>query len=49
MKHFLNKIVNNEFVDVSTIFKMQRSGLVQKISFSQYVITEKGFKILNEK
>lgn len=48
MKKALNCIINNEFLDSSTLFKLSKLGLVLKITYSQYIITEKGFKLLTE-
>lgn len=48
MKKALNSILNNEFLDSSTLFSMSKLGLILKITYSQYIITEKGFKLLTE-
>lgn len=47
MKAKLNKILNNEELDDSSIYELKRNGLIVKITYSQYVITEKGLKLIN--
>lgn len=47
MRSELIKIINNEIVDYSTLYKLQKLGFIQKITYSQYVITAKGLKELN--
>jgi len=47
MKIELNKIVNNERVNSSEIFKLTQLGLIQKITYTQHVITKKGLLMLN--
>lgn len=48
MKQALSNLVNNEFLDSSTLFKLSKLGLILKITYSQYIITEKGFNFLKE-
>ncbi len=48
MKDNLKKLVNNELLDSSSIYELKTNGLIKKITFTQYVLTEKGLKyILN--
>lgn len=49
MKAKLNKILNNEDLDDSSIYELKRKGLIVKITYSQYVITEKGLSVLNNR
>lgn len=49
MKIELSKIVKNEHVDFSSIFKMSKLGLIKKITYTQYVLTKKGMLLLNTK
>ena len=49
MKIELNKIVNNEHVNSSEIFKLNQLGLIKKITYTQYVLTKKGLQLLNTK
>lgn len=47
MSDKLMKIVNNEYLDYSSIRQLEKEGLIVKITYSQYVITEKGLIVLN--
>lgn len=47
MKAELNKILNNEYLNSSELFKLTQLGLIQKITYSQHVITKKGLLMLN--
>lgn len=47
MKTKLNKIVNNEHLDGSELYKLTQLGLIQKITYTQHVITKKGLLMLN--
>lgn len=44
----LNKIINNITLDSSTLHKLSKSGLIKKITYSQYVITKEGLEIINQ-
>ena len=46
MKSQLMKIVNNEYLDSSTLFNLNKLGLILKITYSQYVITKKGLNFM---
>jgi hypothetical protein len=48
MKQNLEKLVKNEYLDSSAIYLLQLEGLVRKITFSQYVLTEKGYNQLKQ-
>lgn len=47
MKTELNKIVNNEYLNSSELYKLTQLGLIQKITYKQHVITKKGLLMLN--
>lgn len=47
MKDQLNKIVNNEYLNSSDLFNLNKLGLILKITYSQYVLTERGYALLN--
>jgi len=49
MKDKLRKIIDNEHLDSYSLFELKNSGLIIKITYSQYVITEKGFRLLMRK
>ena len=46
MKNKLQKIVNNEFLDSSSIYELKTAGLIVKITYTQYVITKKGLRLI---
>lgn len=49
MKKSLKRLINNEYLNSSELFKLNQLGLILKITYRQYVITKKGFQILTEK
>lgn len=44
----LNKLINNIPLDPSTLHNLSKSGLIKKITYSQYVITKEGLEIINQ-
>lgn len=46
MKDNLQKVVNNEYIDSHEIYLLKEAGLIVKITYTQYVLTEKGFNEL---
>lgn len=47
MKTELNKLLNNEDLNSSELYKLTQLGLIQKITYNQHVITKKGLLMLN--
>lgn len=47
MKTELNKLLNNEDLNSSEIYKLTQLGLAIKITYKQHVITKKGLLMLN--
>lgn len=48
MKTELNKLVNNEYLNSSQLYKLEKLGLILKITYTQYVLTERGlFEMTN--
>ena len=43
----LNKIVWDKHIDSYSLAQLLKKGYIKKITFSQYVITEKGFILMN--
>lgn len=48
MKTELNKILNNECLNPSELYKLTQLGLIQKITYKQHIITKKGMLMLNK-
>lgn len=47
MKAELNKLLNNEDLNPSELYKLTQLGLAIKITYKQHVITKKGLLMLN--
>lgn len=47
MKTELNKLLNNEDLNSSELYKLTQLGLAIKITYKQHVITKKGLLMLN--
>lgn len=47
MKVQLNKLVNNEYLNSSELYNLNKLGLIIKITYNQHVITKKGLTLLN--